>query len=271
MQNLSDSLLISQINMAGTHDSGADYGCQFAFSRYAKCQDWSIAEQLTKGIRFLDIRCRPMPDGFDIHHGMCYQRQNFDDVLTACQQFLEKNPSECILMRLKSEHKTHKKAKSFADIFKNYEQKYQNLRWYQKKEMPLLSQVRGKIVLLDDANLQKGIRFTNAKHQDDYYVTSVEKKWTAIQEHLERAKNDTQTHFLYLNSASGTGLNAEFSTLTKAFFRKVYTPQNIAQKIMPRLEAYFAAIKTQNKAQYGVLIMDFPTEKVIQLIIEKNF
>ena len=53
-------------------------------------------------------------------------------------------------MRLKSEHEAHKKAKIFADIFSDYKQKYQNLEWYQAKNIPILSEARGKIVLLDD-------------------------------------------------------------------------------------------------------------------------
>ena len=84
MSALQDNVSLSQISVPGTHDSGATV--EFP-SGTAKTQNLTIAEQLSIGVRFLDIRCRHIDDSFAIHHGPVYQKLNFDDVLNAVYAF----------------------------------------------------------------------------------------------------------------------------------------------------------------------------------------
>ena len=55
MSPLDGGLLLSQLSIPGTHDSGARFE---PLSRTAKCQTLTIGQQLDAGARFLDIRCR---------------------------------------------------------------------------------------------------------------------------------------------------------------------------------------------------------------------
>ena len=80
MPSLNGTLPISQYSIPGTHDSGARFDPALAPGT-AKCQDLTIAQQLDAGVRFLDIRCRHIDDGFTIHHGEVYQNINFNNVL----------------------------------------------------------------------------------------------------------------------------------------------------------------------------------------------
>src|SRR5688500_16988143 len=55
MGSLPDATNVAQLSIPGTHDSGARTE---PVGGTAKCQNLSIADQLTAGVRYLDIRCR---------------------------------------------------------------------------------------------------------------------------------------------------------------------------------------------------------------------
>ncbi len=117
MASKSNLLLVSQLSIPGTHDSGALYE---PVSGTAKCQNLSIADQLNAGVRFLDIRCRHINDAFAIHHGSIYQNANFNDVLNAVIGFLNSNPSETVIMSVKEEHTPSGNTRSFEQTFDSY-------------------------------------------------------------------------------------------------------------------------------------------------------
>src|SRR5262249_19256178 len=92
MLNVPGDLLLSQLTIPGTHDSGALY-----WGDAVETQTQTIDSQLANGIRFLDIRGRHMNDVLYIHHDAFPQYLLFDAVQKMCHDFLEANPSECIV------------------------------------------------------------------------------------------------------------------------------------------------------------------------------
>ena len=94
---LSGGILLSEVNLAGTHDSATAY-C--AFEKIAKCQNWTFSEQLSNGIRLLDIRLCKKGRRFYLVHGLadCYTDQSkkeklqFDEVLPKPEQKVESLP-----------------------------------------------------------------------------------------------------------------------------------------------------------------------------------
>src|SRR5437764_13048815 len=69
MSSLNSSLYLSQFSISGTHESMALYE---SVSGTATCQSLSLADQLNAGVRFIDIRCRNLDNGFVIQHGSVY-------------------------------------------------------------------------------------------------------------------------------------------------------------------------------------------------------
>ena len=55
MKNIPSDYLISNINLPGTHNSCAQF---INFRLISKCQNKNIFDQLSMGIRFLDIRLK---------------------------------------------------------------------------------------------------------------------------------------------------------------------------------------------------------------------
>jgi 1-phosphatidylinositol phosphodiesterase len=99
--------------------------------------------------------------------------------------------------------------------------------------------------------------------QDKYKVPtilgpSINSKWGAIQDLLDRAKGDTSDTW-YINFSSGTSVGAY--------------PNAVADRINPKLgdyiNSYLSSVHsgTTNMNKVGTLMMDFPSDDLINRII----
>lgn len=148
INNLSDSLTLRQLSIPGTHDSMSFYGGDMA-----QTQSMSLTEQMNAGIRALDIRCRHINNAFAIHHGVEYQKANFDDVLNAVQSYLISHPREFVLMRVKEEYNPTGNTRTFGETFKTYYDARGDLFWHPNDLTdtdPYIDRLRGKIVIFQD-------------------------------------------------------------------------------------------------------------------------
>jgi 1-phosphatidylinositol phosphodiesterase len=238
------------------------------FPGTAICQDLTIPEQLSAGVRFLDIRCRHYEDAFVIHHGSVYQHMNFDDVLDACSSFLSDNPDECIIMSVKEEYDSHNITQTFAETFNDYVEQDPDL-WYFTTGTPALGDCRGKIVLVRRFSGSIGIdaysswsdntTFTCGilRVQDSYKVSSFtnDNKIAAIENLFDEAMVGSSSTF-YLNFTSGY----------KSFLGIPNIP-SVAEDVNEWLEDYFS---TGISNCYGIVIMDFANADRCSLIYDTN-
>ena len=268
MSGINGSEPISHFSIPGTHDSGARFE---PISGTAKCQDLTIADQLTAGVRFLDIRCRHINDAFAIHHGQVYQNQNFDDVLNATIGFLNANPSETVIMSVKEEYTATGDTRSFEATFDSYVAKNPS-KWYLGAGIPTLDQARGKIVLfrrfganstpkgIDASNWPDNTTFSNdaatLRVQDNYNVSNNDTKWNQILAILNEAHYGGP-NTLYVNFASGV-----------ASIIGIPNIPNVSNNINPRLVSYFAANRS---GRYGVTLMDFVDASKCSMIYNTSF
>ncbi|WP_108869643.1 phosphatidylinositol-specific phospholipase C [Aquimarina aquimarini] len=273
MRVINGNTNLSALSIPGTHDSGARYDSSF-FSGTAKCQDLTIGEQLRSGTRFLDIRCRHINNNFAIHHGAVYQKLNFTDVVNYCYDFLNRNPTETIIMSVKEEHDPSNNNRSFEATLDSYINKNAS-KWYLGEHIPTLNTVRGKIVLLrrfHARNKPKGIDVTKWKDnttftinngkevlriQDRYKISSNGTKWNKITSLLSDAKNGNR-RTMYINFTSGYQSN----------WLGIPSIPKVSNNINPKITNYF----NHNRAgRYGAILMDFATASRNKLIIETNF
>ncbi|MCT3896971.1 phosphatidylinositol-specific phospholipase C [Elizabethkingia anophelis] len=272
MSALQDNISLSQISVPGTHDSGATV--EFP-SGTAKTQNLTIAEQLSIGVRFLDIRCRHIDDSFAIHHGPVYQKLNFDDVLNAVYAFLDSHPTETVIMSVKEEYNASNTTRSFEKTFDAYVQKNPS-KWDLGNNIPKLGDIRGKIRLLRrfPANSKpKGIDATNwadnttfeisndspvkVKVQDNYKVDNNDTKWSQIQSVLTEAKADTSGK-LFINFTSGY----------KPLIFGIPSIPTVSNAINPKLKTFF---QSSTQGSYGILPIDFISAELAEPIVKTNF
>ena len=162
MKSIPDTVLLSEVNLPGTHDTGAmavvqDMSGVLDNASITKCQKHYFEEQLATGIRSFDVRCnatssaKSVDDVMIIHgNGMiqCYDRYGkaltLGNILYLSQEFLKAQPSETVVLLIKPDDGTHE---DLARTLKAYIDTHPALFW-QSNTVPTMRQARGKIVLL---------------------------------------------------------------------------------------------------------------------------
>lgn len=106
-----DDWSLALLALPGTHDTLTHR----VHSEVYRCQNGPLATQLRAGVRYLDIRARvqippsPSREGQDgpwplgIYHGSAYTGYGFAEVAATVFSFLDANPSETVVLRLKEE------------------------------------------------------------------------------------------------------------------------------------------------------------------------
>ncbi|MFF3835370.1 phosphatidylinositol-specific phospholipase C [Streptomyces sp. NPDC002458] len=247
-----DATPLRHLTIPGTHNSGARFG-----GPWTACQNTTIAEQLTSGIRFLDVRCRISGDAYAIHHGASYQNLNFDDVLGACRDFLAQRPSETVLMRVKQEYSEESDA-AFRRIFDIY---LDGKGWRSllrlDPTLPDLGGARGKVVLLADNGGLPGVRYADPALFDiqDDYMAEPFAKYPKIEAQFRKAAQ--QPGKLFMNYVSTAAL---------------LPPRSNADRLNPQVHAFLDGSEASGWTGLGIVPLDYPATRsgLVESLIRHN-
>ena len=220
MQKLRDDIPLSALSIPGTHNSPTHHRALPS----VRCQAVSPKEQLENGVRFFDIRVQPetpedpTKDGLLLVHSVfpisVTGKKYFRDLANEVLAFLDRNPSEGVIMSIKREGTGNATDAQLSCILRDHYAGDVG-RWFTAPRIPTLGEARHKIVLtrrfaLDDRIKQEwdGAGWCiNAETwadntpndtcpsgdvcvQDFYEVLetqNIEKKIQFAEEHLERA------------------------------------------------------------------------------------
>ncbi|XP_038054920.1 1-phosphatidylinositol phosphodiesterase-like [Patiria miniata] len=253
MFRIPDKYSTTNISMPGTHESMSRYG-----GETTQCQNTSLTQQFDNGIRFVDIRCRHLNDELLIFHGPVPQRATFDDVLKATTEFLAAHPKEAVFMRVSEEYTPENNTKTFAQAVQIYVDRYPIGALYKGKGYPPMSEARGKLVVLRDYGgpATFGLPYGDMDIEDQWQIEDlskeeIQKKWNAVRGHLEKAQLGP-TGTMYLTYSSGAGVFA--------------WPDDVSERLNKMLAGYLG----DSKAKWGMIAMDFPNAKLIDMIIDSN-
>lgn len=280
---LSDSLFLSEINLAGTHDSATAF---VAFSKLARCQSLTIPQQLALGVRLLDIRLFHQGKQFYLVHAKanCYrderkrERLTFDDVLESLKVFLRENPRETVVVSVKQDR--GRLEPTFFEAFYNTFIRPQADLWFTENRVPRLSECRGKIVLMRrcmraesfESAERCGLDFSVWEDQSSYseteplpvilspscdalvqdrYRLAPETKWKRSAKPFIESCRPTASHLCihFLSSCGDKGV-----------------PEDNAV----RVNAYFSEYAFPTDAPRGWFFLDFPTENLCAKIMQSN-
>lgn len=285
MAEISSDTPVFTLNLVGTHDCVTQY---VQFSRFSKCQNRNIYEQLELGIRCLDIRVEPKGDRLKMVHGIAkafntpnhfLKQMDMADVLNHCYKFLGENPTETIIFQFKNDSCKYQE-QSFHNLYHTYIEKSADM-WYLENRQPDLSEVRGKIVLIRRCGknnekgypLGTGIDFSSWVEQDkiseqplklntnsldnmvfiiqDRYKYKPAQKWNdCVKPFLDKmGKFKGEFIINYLSTAGG-----------------LKGPYNNAKYINPKFMDY----PLNKNYYYGMIYTDFPNEKLVEKIALTN-
>ncbi|MCE7762233.1 phosphatidylinositol-specific phospholipase C domain-containing protein [Pseudomonas putida] len=212
MQSIRDSVQLSEMALPGTHDSATFNVSLFpVIDDIVGTQSLNFDEQLKYGIRVLDLRIRRTGDALALHHGPVYLDKMFGSALRSIKGFLEVNPSETVLIRVREEHTPDPQVTvSLAEVFDRYMQQFASVHLQAPRTDLTLGEARGKFVVLSNvSNLNPyGLRYGDFDIQDDFALTtnwSLHDKYIKIMHQLYRAAaGDPKTFYVnYLSGAVG--------------------------------------------------------------------
>ena len=259
---VSDYTPIRAISIPGTHDSGSRYGVY-----WSKNQSLTITQQLEAGVRYLDVRLRHIGDSFAIHHGSYYQNAMFGNVLGEVVAFLSANPSEFVFVRVKEEYTPANNTRSFEQTFDNYRARYANYIWSPTKNAdPGLSEVRGRIVFLQDFNSSMfppvGLSYGSFDIQDTWDIGYDSGKENTRKVDLVKRK-------LWESVLARTNVINQL-----AISSPPQTPLGSAQVINESVLNYMVSLHSDRPYFFryvGIVPMDYPGAGIIDHIVGGNY
>lgn len=289
MKNIPDDFLISEINLVGTHNSATQF---IRFKHFSKCQSKNIFDQLSMGIRFLDIRLKYDGEKLKLNHSFvsCKKARNkkedllFSDIFKSCELFLKENPTETILMSVKREAGKNEEV-TFDYLYKNFIETSDI--FYTKNSVPTLKEVRGKIVLLNRC----GADINNSNYTDDNTGINLtgwpyqnSKKEASLQKVPIAKRNSKSDEYFYLqdffnlkpkkkweiailptiqNPPQDKSIIFNFFSGSNGFS----SPKRYSRITFKRFSDY----ELSPMKKYGWFILDFPNKKIIKKIILSNY
>ena len=144
MKDIDNHTLLRNVSLPGSHDTMALYSIA---DLAGQCQTLSLEEQLNLGVRFLDIRLKEDRNSLKAVHGFIDQKASFASINKTVTSFLEKHPSEFIIMSIKEEAKASNSDISFEEALINSLDSDLYLK-NQKTVPTYVEEIRGKILIL---------------------------------------------------------------------------------------------------------------------------
>lgn len=210
MQSIRDDVKLSELALPGTHDSATfDVSVFPIVDDIVQTQTLDFDAQLRYGIRVLDLRIRRTGGALALHHGPVYLDKMFGTALQAIQRFLEANPSETVLFRIKEEHTADTNvALGLTEVFERYMQQYSAIYLRSPASNVTLGEARGKFVVLSNISQLNpyGLRYGTFDVQDDSTLKTnwdLHEKYLKVRRHLHRAAAGSSDTF-YVNYLSGS-------------------------------------------------------------------
>ncbi|KAJ5779478.1 hypothetical protein N7457_007198 [Penicillium paradoxum] len=292
MNELRDETLLSALSIPGTHNSPTCYIAPPS----VRCQAVSPKEQLENGVRFFDIRVQPQypddaaRDELILVHSVfpvaLTGNKYFRDLMREVTDFLDRNPSETLIVSVKREGAGKATDEQLARIL--CEHYARGKRWWVRPKIPTLGEARGKVILMRRFNLTQKLKnehggtgwgidaaawADNAPHakcpsgqlciQDFYEVVesvNIEKKIKYVAEQIDRASrcrypfgiqpnvHETKKYPFYINFLSASN-----------FWKTDTWPEKIAAKVNPAVVAYICRRGKEHDGDCstGIIVTDW--------------
>ena len=156
MSHISNTTLIRQLTIPGTHDSSAFDTGYIGKTNHVRAQVLNFEQQLNMGVRYFDMRIKQISaNKFAMHHGLFYLGFEFDRVLEDCVRFLKKFPTETILLKIKVEQGSKKMVASTLEKVYMNNPKFRDYFWLCTTDNPSLGEVRGKMLIVQNFKVQR--------------------------------------------------------------------------------------------------------------------
>lgn len=282
MADLPDEANLTALSIPGTHDT-MTYG--MVDNEKLQCQNWNLSMQMEAGVRYFDIRARLEDDELRIYHGNGFTGFTYTDVLLDMFSFLDANPSEAIIMRLKEEGQPigDKNTKTFEEAFNYYLHDSdqtaagasKHLSLYDRiAPLPTLGELRSKIFLLQEFKTADdkayGLDWDGDQMiLEDYWIIPdiyhLADKWTAIRSALEdAAQGSPDNGALYISHTSASVGVLPIEAAAGPLNRTMAGMNDMTGQWLKDFDGVEGAART------GVVVFDFPGRRLVDAVLRWN-
>ncbi|KAI9896082.1 hypothetical protein N3K66_008982 [Trichothecium roseum] len=298
MEPIPDAAPLTSLSIPGTHDTMTYRVDVLPSPERLQCQNLNLSTQLGAGMRYFDIRARLEDDALRIYHADGFTGFDLEDVLLDMFAFLDENPSEALVVRLKEEGKPlgDSNTISFEESFNEYlhtrpatapgAAKHM-LPLYDpstKAPIPTLGALRGKIFLLQNFKpdsdgdsdpsappvYRYGLEWEGPQMAlEDYWIIPdvyhLADKWVAVRTALERAASAAPDDgLLYLAHVSASVGVLPIEAAAGPLNRTVAGMNDVTGQWARDYVGAEGATRT------GVVIVDFPGRRLVEAILAWN-
>ena len=266
MAKLDDNASLNSLTIPGTHDSGALHSLA---EISGKCQSLPIKEQLKIGVRFLDIRLQLVDNKLKVVHSFTDQMTDFEDVLSDMTAFIRDHQSEFLLVSIKEDADPQRSNREFADVLESMLLSHSEISRSQslpetvgeaRSAIHIIARYKNATIGLpcyngwtDDASFV----LNNVYVQDNYRVSDTEEKIADIRQTYSVALEGTYT--LVLN-------------YTSCYLSTCFPPIYAGLPAHDINDDTINAVANEyDQGPLGVLVCDFITSELADVIIGRNF
>lgn len=264
MAELDDERAINTLSIPGTHDSGALHSFGDVFG---KCQTLSVGEQMKIGVRFLDVRLQLVGNELKVVHSIADQMTSFNDTLTDMITFLRENPTEFLIVSFKEDADPKRSDIDFAAALEQQLLSYDEVS--RSTTLPkTVGEARGKLhVIARYSNATIGVPCGRGWIDDD----SFELSGMYIQDNYTVGSSGEK--FLDVTNALAIAAKCEYTLVLNyaSCYISPSFPPIYAGIPAHDVNYWLAKTLTLTDDPCGVLLCDFITSDLADLIIRRNF
>lgn len=304
MRDIPDEARVISLSIPGSHNSCSIGG----ILGFTKTQDLDLPDQLDAGIRFLDIRLSHYQDNLFVHHDVVHMGKCYADVLDACSEFLENNPSETILMSIKDEGRRDSALGRFAPsrVFgksrgdpmnwvvrsSSFEDAFYARTWERVADPSLfynlpsplpgdrstntnltarttLAQVRGKIILLRRFEAANNVGFDLTYWPENMRFRSTTNPAYAVEDHWWDPGEENKHNFMMTHMEEAKRRAPRDLYITFSSAVNL-NARGYSKTLNPRLNDYLAG---SSRGRVGIVAMDYfeKPQELVSNVIRMNF
>lgn len=264
LRSVDDRKALNELTIPGTHNSGARYNF---LGTSGQCQTLSIPEQLAAGARFLDIRLKLRRNEPVVVHGFVDQKLTFAEVLAGITDFMERHPTEFLLVAIKEEDDPTDSDVPFAE---RIEQMLTDCRFVRSdRTLPkTVGEARGKVWILSRyADATIGIPANSGWG----YFSAVARGTIYVQDHYEIDSAETKKEDIRNTFAISAQRDYRLVlNYTSCYTSSGFPPAN-AKATARVINPWLSEQLPLTHGPLGVIVTDYLTSGLAEQILKLNF
>ncbi|KAL2885225.1 1-phosphatidylinositol phosphodiesterase [Ceratocystis lukuohia] len=272
MSTIADDTALSSLSIPGTHNSMTYH----IDDSLLHTQNVYLADQLTGGIRYIDITCKYQYSKILVYHGRSNTGYDLLFVLDVMFDFLQAHPRETIILRIQRGG-ILEDSETFFQHFDKYigpgssfnpraAQRIYTASSTDITRIPTLGELRGKVFILQDFKTERPGRYglpwnsntvDNYNHKVSLGGLFIKSKWKGVKSHLRKAPSPDSNKLRITHTTASVGVS----------------PINIAARKSPGvgMNAFLGKYLLGSQVDcFGIVVMDFPGRFLVEKILELN-